>query len=74
MILPSVADSGLSLAGAGCVSQDLDCRGTVLLLVYKVLVHMVVMYKVVDMLVVYMVLCLDGGRAGLLMVFAGILE
>ena len=45
-----------------------------LLLVYKVLVHMVVMYKVVDMLVVYMVLCLDGGRAGLLMVFAGILE
>ena len=72
LIFPVVVNSGLGLAGVGCVWKDLDCRGAVLLVVYMVPMHMVVAHKMVDILVVNIVVCSNGMAAELLESAVGI--
>ena len=48
-----MADGGPGLSGTGIAWRDLDCRGALLRLAYKVPVNAVVVRMLVDMLVVY---------------------
>ena len=73
VILPFVADSGLSIGWVVCVWWDLDCGWVGLLVVYKVPVYTVVVRMMVDILVVYMVVCSYGVDVVFLVDSAGIL-